>query len=466
MKTNVVYRATCLECLESPEQGTESNVSNNTDKSTKQHKGYIGETSRSLYERVQEHVGAAKNFDKNNFIVKHWANTHHNLLQRPQIKFEIKRRHKDPMSRLLHEAVMIEAEGVFNSKNEWRGPAKARLKVEEPEWIKRRKERARNQKDNEEAVRIETLKKMVDNKEKDDRRRLDDKSLNEEKTRQEIIEQVSEDENGEVRSRECKEHIDLKNNRGKQKSTATKRIMENTYEEPRSKRKRMANETQTSLNETTESNGQQLSRDSGIGTSQEDSNNSLTECPVTCTSSQDHVPNCVETRDSDAKKGRVIGTDQLIIIDNSTYWNGVTYNNRAPTKEGNSTEYEAKKPQLCDQVCERPDKDTTHQVEVQSLEKYVFLSHTTMENLKYTSGLEPAKPDGKGLQLGYDQDETGHKLSSSKPRTASLQSSCDKDNRYWKAIDPYDTPSDNSNSADDQHTYGPPYTTGEQERDM
>ena len=65
------------------------------------------------------------------------------------------------MSRLLHKAVMIEAEGVFNSKNEWRGPVKARLQIEEPEWVKQKKEKIRNREDNEETVIIETLKKKT-----------------------------------------------------------------------------------------------------------------------------------------------------------------------------------------------------------------------------------------------------------------------------------------------------------------
>ena len=54
------------------------------------------------------------------------------------------------MSRLLFEAVKIESLGLYNSKSEWRRPAKTRLQVEEPEWVSAKKKVEVDQRDIEE----------------------------------------------------------------------------------------------------------------------------------------------------------------------------------------------------------------------------------------------------------------------------------------------------------------------------
>ena len=113
---NVVYKATCLECTQTP---SEPNNVRTYPSSTSKANCYVAETSRSLYERSTEHVSAAGGFDNDNFIVKHWANEHPDMMDRPQFRFEVIRRHRDPMSRLLHEAIMIESKGGLNSKGEW-----------------------------------------------------------------------------------------------------------------------------------------------------------------------------------------------------------------------------------------------------------------------------------------------------------------------------------------------------------
>ena len=81
---------------------------------------------------------------------------------KPEFKFEVIRRHKDPMSRLLHEAVKIESEGELNSKSEWRGPVKPRLQVEIPEWRNRRLKAEEDRRDKIEKDKIQQLKQRVD----------------------------------------------------------------------------------------------------------------------------------------------------------------------------------------------------------------------------------------------------------------------------------------------------------------
>ena len=153
-KTGVVYRATCTECS-----------GDDTDKSRVQ-ECYIGETSRSLYERTSEHRSGALNIENNNFIVKHWASRHRDLPEPPEFKFEVIRRFPDAMSRLVFESVKIESEGTLNSKSEWRGSVKTRLKVEEPKWIQNKREMLEEIEKKEETRIIEELRAKYANKKK------------------------------------------------------------------------------------------------------------------------------------------------------------------------------------------------------------------------------------------------------------------------------------------------------------
>ena len=81
---------------------------------------YVGETGRCLAERSREHIRGMENGDVENFIIKHWATCHTDEVTPPEMKFEVVKNHRDCLSRLLHEAVLIEKEGTMNSKSEWR----------------------------------------------------------------------------------------------------------------------------------------------------------------------------------------------------------------------------------------------------------------------------------------------------------------------------------------------------------
>ena len=60
-KGNIVYRATCTQCFDSGSKAPGK---------------YIGETSRTLYERTNEHTSLLRNLDPKSFAVKHWAKDH------------------------------------------------------------------------------------------------------------------------------------------------------------------------------------------------------------------------------------------------------------------------------------------------------------------------------------------------------------------------------------------------------
>ena len=100
-KNNVVYRATCQDCV----NGGAKNPGT-----------YIGETSQTLYERCTEHMGLLESLDVKSFAVKHWAQKHADNQAAPVFKFEVAKQHRDALSRALHEALLIEKEGNLNSK--------------------------------------------------------------------------------------------------------------------------------------------------------------------------------------------------------------------------------------------------------------------------------------------------------------------------------------------------------------
>ena len=69
---------------------------------------YVGESSRSLYERTREHVADRLSRKEDSHQIKHWLLDHGDLQEPPEFKFRLIRSFKDPMSRQLSEAVKIE----------------------------------------------------------------------------------------------------------------------------------------------------------------------------------------------------------------------------------------------------------------------------------------------------------------------------------------------------------------------
>ena len=71
-------------------------------------------------------------------MYKHWAIAHKDLEDPPNFKFKVVKKHSDPLSRLIHEAVRIMSSASLNSKSEWGGFKIARLTVDPPEWEKKK----------------------------------------------------------------------------------------------------------------------------------------------------------------------------------------------------------------------------------------------------------------------------------------------------------------------------------------
>ena len=127
--SNIVYEGRCLTCVGLVGDGKLSNAEVGV---------YIGESGRTLAERSSEHVAAAKSIEEESFIVKHWIQAHPDLDEPPRFKFQVKKLHSDPLSRMVSESVLIESVGNLNSKSEWRNNKVVRLKVDNPEWIERK----------------------------------------------------------------------------------------------------------------------------------------------------------------------------------------------------------------------------------------------------------------------------------------------------------------------------------------
>ena len=160
--TNVVCKAECIVCEQQNHGTTEDNPTANTYCKTKtvKKKGlYIGETSRSLFERSSEHMAGILKANESNFIVKHWANEPSQSDSPPIMRFSVIQTHIDAMSRLIQEAVLIAS---MNSKAEWRKNPKPRLVLEEPDWIRKKSEAEKSKQELEETLRVKCVIAKID----------------------------------------------------------------------------------------------------------------------------------------------------------------------------------------------------------------------------------------------------------------------------------------------------------------
>jgi hypothetical protein len=152
--SNILYESKCELCNATEEDGKTSQVVENREGI------YIGETSRSLYERSREHVRDATDFKEGSHIIKHWLSNHPETLKRPQFKFTIIRNFKDCLSRQVAEAIRIHYSNdtLLNSKNEYNANCLTRLVVEESLIERKKREQREERKELEERRGIEELR--------------------------------------------------------------------------------------------------------------------------------------------------------------------------------------------------------------------------------------------------------------------------------------------------------------------
>ena len=121
---------------------------------------YVGESSRSLYERTKEHRADAVGDAPDSHMRKHWRDSHPEMREMPQFRFKIVMSFKDSLSRQVAESVRIDMRGeVINSKSVYSRNRLPRLEVEKPEWEKTEEERRKKIKEWEEKVIWERKRK-------------------------------------------------------------------------------------------------------------------------------------------------------------------------------------------------------------------------------------------------------------------------------------------------------------------
>ena len=123
-RKGVVYKASCQDCCE------EKNSKNG-------HVGtgvYIGETSRQVGRRIQEHFNNLSSMKRSSFIVQHWMECHSLQTSAPRFKFEIVSAHSDALSRQLSEALLIRTQGNLNRKSEFAYNEIIRMQTAKYSW--------------------------------------------------------------------------------------------------------------------------------------------------------------------------------------------------------------------------------------------------------------------------------------------------------------------------------------------
>ena len=72
---------------------------------------YVGETSRSVYERAGEHARDAREGKPYSHRVKHWQLAHMDLPEPPTFRVKVVGQFKDNLSRQIAESVGIDMRG-------------------------------------------------------------------------------------------------------------------------------------------------------------------------------------------------------------------------------------------------------------------------------------------------------------------------------------------------------------------
>ena len=113
-----------------------------------------------MHERSMEHLDDAKRFDSGSHILKHWMEAHPTLRIMPKFNFRIRSSYKDCLSRQLAEAVAIHVTGdkILNGKCEYLQNNIARVKVDETDIDKKKREAKEDEEERKRLIEIEKFK--------------------------------------------------------------------------------------------------------------------------------------------------------------------------------------------------------------------------------------------------------------------------------------------------------------------
>ena len=176
---NIVYESTCLICNEPKkatslqeglheEQGNKEvsrqlAVCSNSRQNQESRLGiYIGESSRSLFERSKEHIKDAINFKADSHIIKHWILTHPVSDTMPPMSIRIQETYSDCLSRQLGEALKIHFSNdtLLNGRNEYLSNCVTRLTTSESLAERRDRDRREEEEEIKWKIRVDEFRKQ------------------------------------------------------------------------------------------------------------------------------------------------------------------------------------------------------------------------------------------------------------------------------------------------------------------
>ena len=94
-------------------------------------------------------------------MFKHWAVSHKDLKTPPKFSFKVLSCHKDPLTRMVDEAVKIHHSATMNSKSEYRSFKLNRIKVDKDSWEILKDEAEAERVDKAEEVEMSKLREML-----------------------------------------------------------------------------------------------------------------------------------------------------------------------------------------------------------------------------------------------------------------------------------------------------------------
>ena len=135
VRRNILYESECVKCGSEIKDGDVIMERSGTNASL-----YVGETSRSLFERTSEHWQAADSLKEESHMVQHIEESHKGE-GKPDFKFKVVKTFKTALDRQIAEAVRIEMRGnILNRRGEYNRCSLTRLGVdkkwEEERWKK------------------------------------------------------------------------------------------------------------------------------------------------------------------------------------------------------------------------------------------------------------------------------------------------------------------------------------------
>ena len=137
-RRNILYESSCTICrVDIKEDDTDE--AGKKELFLKDGKGlYIGESSRSIYERSKEHHRDRQDKNEDSHQIKHWVTDHPELDSPPKFRYKVVSSFQDALTRQVAESVRIERAGVhiLNSKAEYSRCRIPRLRVDMEGWKK------------------------------------------------------------------------------------------------------------------------------------------------------------------------------------------------------------------------------------------------------------------------------------------------------------------------------------------